>query len=289
MSNAHRDPHVLISARIGSSPKLLDLPSHRARWGWIVMLGQAKLVNPPGRFASMRQAQFVAGEFRDLVKPWIDAGLLHAGPVARECKSTGCGPAAFGTIGEDEMLVHDWRAHQERVSRTTEWRQNNGVANGHTNLSGNTGETFPDGFPPRTGARAGAAVAVAVIETPPEKTTTEGGPGGTGYPIAESDRDSLDTYHELTGWRPWSAWSGKTLRGAISEYGDGAVDAALRQEATLDGDRDTLMDRTLARLARDAERAKRNAPKRPRLVKSEIDRAAFEAERRRLMEPGATA
>jgi hypothetical protein len=90
------------------------------------------------------------------------------------------------------------------------------------------------------------------------------------------DRDSLDTYHELTLYRPWGVWSGDKLKAAINDYGDPAVDEALRQEAQLDGDRSTLLDRTLARLARNADRAREVRKSKPRVVP--ID----EAERRRV-------
>jgi hypothetical protein len=82
-------------------------------------------------------------------------------------------------------------------------------------------------------------------------------------------RDSLDRYHELTGFRPWGQFSGDALRGAANDYGDAAVLVALDAEYAVDTDRNTLLRRTQARLARDAERATR-APRasraRPRLV-----------------------
>lgn len=165
MTDAERDPHVLVHARIGANQKMLQLPSHRARWGWVVMLGMAKLQHPAGRFASRRQAQFLAGEFRDCLKHWIDAGLLHSLPVARECPK--CSKVIPADVKPDEYLVHDWKAHQERKSRVQEWRDDNGLTSGHGNKRGNTGETVGEtssGFP-LTGARvrgpADAAVAPA--------------------------------------------------------------------------------------------------------------------------------
>lgn len=169
MSDAERDPHVLVSSKIGANQKLIGLPSHRARWGWVVMLGQAKLQHPEGRFASYRQAQFLAGEFRDCLKHWIDAGLLHAAPVARKCKR--CAERLPDDLTDAEYLVHDWKAHQERKSRSQMWRDENGLPSGHVNLGGNStgngrgnSSDTSDGFPltrTRAGGHADAAVAPA--------------------------------------------------------------------------------------------------------------------------------
>ena len=106
--------------------------------------------------------------------------------------------------------------------------------------------------------------------------TETGGAGGT------DDRDSLDTYHELTLFRPWGVWSGEKIRAAMNDYGDARVDAAMRAEATADPDRKTLLDRTLARLARDAEKAKQERkarqPKPP--VNEEVRQRILEETRR---------
>jgi len=96
-----------------------------------------------------------------------------------------------------------------------------------------------------------------------------------GYP--DGDHDSLDTYHELAGYRPWGQWSGDQLKAAMVEYGDATVDAALRFEAGRHTDRKTLMKRTLTKLARDADRAEMAREKAPKVVKSAQDKAAEEA------------
>lgn len=103
----------------------------------------------------------------------------------------------------------------------------------------------------------------------------------SGYP--DGDRDSLDTYHELTGFRPWGAWSGNVLKGAIRDYGDANLDAALRAEAANGATRDDLLKRALARLAKETDRAKEEAKSRPRVVKPTPDRKAINAEILRLM------
>lgn len=68
------------------------------------------------------------------------------------------------------------------------------------------------------------------------------------------DFDALDRYHELTGWRPWGQFSGEKLQAAIRDYGDEVVTSALEAEYAKDGTKDTLLKRTEARLAKDADR-----------------------------------
>lgn len=99
----------------------------------------------------------------------------------------------------------------------------------------------------------------------------------------DNARDSLDRYHELTGFRPWGQWSGDTLLGLERDFGLAETVAALDAENADGATRDTLLKRTAARLARDAEHAKRAAAKRPRIVKPAEDREAINAEIRRLM------
>lgn len=98
---------------------------------------------------------------------------------------------------------------------------------------------------------------------------------------ADSEHDALDTYYELTFYRPWGMWSGDALKGAITDYGDAKVSAALHAEYDSDADRATLLKRTQARLARDAEHSKRDRPKPQK--RPEQDRAAINAEVMRLM------
>ena len=161
MSDAQRDPHVLVSARIARHSKMIELPSDVARWGWITILGEAKLQRPAGQFASRKVLDFLAGKYARFVDDWFKAKLLEKGPD--------------GTI-----LVHDWAVHQERVSRSQEWRQSVGLTNGHSSLGdtrGNSGET--------NGETAGKPLARAAALSQSQSQSSlpsEGGPGGTGLP-----------------------------------------------------------------------------------------------------------
>lgn len=208
MSDAERDPHVLISSRIGSSNKMLRLPSHRARWGWIVILGAAKLNRPPGRFDSLAQLRNLAGEFRDCVPAYLDAGLLETGPTICQRDRD----ALPGVEFIDEIVVHDWRRHQERgTSRTTEWR-NRPRSNETANETPN--ETAVKHSPPRERAAPAVAVALAV------KETTEG---------VQGEPDPFETFRARTGHIP----TGKIadwLNDLSGKFGDTAVSAAIAAE-----------------------------------------------------------
>lgn len=263
---------MLVSATIGGHKKLLALPSHRARWGWIVMLGQAKLRRPPGRFASLNQARFYAGEFRDLLPAWMDAGLLHAAAAAcPKCLEN------VSDLGPDEVVVHDWKSHQER-SRTSEWRDAKGVGSGHQNLARETdGET--------TGKQRGNTPSRAPTRALQSQSQSSNESNETSRARPE-DWDCLDTYYSLTRWRPWGIWSGEKLTAAANEYGDANVTAALEAEHAVDADRKTILDRALARLARDAERTKRAKPK-LRPIRPARDEAAIAAAKRELYGGGA--
>lgn len=129
---------------------------------------------------------------------------------------------------------------------------------------------------------AGGAASVSVVESLSEKTGNAG--ATTGYPTSE-DLDCLDTYNQLTRFRPWGIWSGDKLKGAAREYGDQNVTDALRAESDVDPDVDTLMDRAFTRLAKAADRAKAAKPKRPQSVRPKVDEKARNALIVEMMKP----
>lgn len=95
--------------------------------------------------------------------------------------------------------------------------------------------------------------------------------------------DSLDAYYELTRFRPWGQFSGDKLRVAIQEYGDSTTTTALRAEFAKDSDRKTVLDRALARLAKQAEKARLERPDKPKARVAPIDKAAYDAAYRELL------
>jgi hypothetical protein len=95
--------------------------------------------------------------------------------------------------------------------------------------------------------------------------------------VEPEDRDALDVYHELTMWRPWGIWSGDKLKAAIRDYGNLTVEAAIRAEYVVSIDRDSLLDRSLARLARDADRARQAVESQPRTTYQDAERKRIAA------------
>jgi hypothetical protein len=266
MTDSELDPHVLISCRVAQNPKIVDLPSDRARWGWVVLMGAAKLQRPPGRFASDRVVAAVLGEHRRFLPDYLRVGVLE--PMESLCDHCAQSiPPEARNLGA--LAVHDWATNQ---SRTTRWRKSRGVPSGHENLSGDDGEMSGEttGKHPHAGARA--MQSQSHRETTNENEAVEGGPGGGNAYMPDGDRDALDTYHELTGYRPWGEFSGAALKGAIRDYSDATTDATIRAEHAKDGDRNTLLKRTLAALARNADRRQRTAP--PPSTRKPIDEKA---------------
>lgn len=181
-----------------------------------------------------------------------DAMYPTAAPVPATAKARSV--TALTDCGLIELLpgglyrVHGLKSERERRGRVAD---PDGTPPGsgrepHGNLAGTPRE------PVGTLARAG------VDETRQDKTSRD---------EQDDPRDSLDRYHELTGYRPWAQWSGDALVGLERDYGMAEVVAALDTEYASDGTRDTLLKRASARVARNAEHAKRAKAKvlRPRL------------------------
>jgi len=101
--------------------------------------------------------------------------------------------------------------------------------------------------------------------------------GGNGtYPDVH---DSQDRYYELTLYRPWGIWSGEKLLAAERDFGRAETIAALEAEWTLSPDRKTILDRVLARLARDADLIRQAKKSRPRPIRPDPEAAYVESQR----------
>jgi hypothetical protein len=102
--------------------------------------------------------------------------------------------------------------------------------------------------------------------------------GGNGtYP--DDARDSQDRYYELTLYRPWGIWSGEKLLAAERDYGRAETIAALDAEWTISQDRKTILDRVLARLARDADAIRQSKKSKPRPARPDPEKAYVESQR----------
>ena len=101
---------------------------------------------------------------------------------------------------------------------------------------------------------------------------------GNGYPT-DGDYDAQDRYYQLTGYRPWGIWSGEKLLAAERDYGRAETIAALEAEWTSSPDRKTILDRVLARLARDADAIRQARKVKPRPRRPDPEAAYVESQR----------
>lgn len=102
------EPWVAVEATIRRSPKMTGLPNDTARYGWIVALGEAKLLQRGGAFLP-GQWEEVMGRYTRHKAEYVAAGLLHVTPcVCPEPKCMrGRGPYPDGTL-----VVHKWGVYQ---------------------------------------------------------------------------------------------------------------------------------------------------------------------------------
>lgn len=102
------EPWVAVEATIRRSPKMTGLPNDTARYGWIVALGEAKLLQRSGAFLP-GQWEEVMGRYTRHKAEYVAAGLLHVTPCV--CPETKCmrgrGPYPDGTL-----VVHKWGVYQ---------------------------------------------------------------------------------------------------------------------------------------------------------------------------------
>lgn len=143
------NPWFLVECALLKHEKLAKLPNDSARFGWFVVLAEAKLQRKPGRFASEAHFRLVMGRHARFLKAYVSAKLLDR-------------------VG-DEIHVHDWQRHQWAAAKA----QQRETGGGH---SEDTGET-------KVGQKVDASRAVSVpVSVDPsndeEELTSEGGAGG---------------------------------------------------------------------------------------------------------------
>lgn len=229
--------------------KMAALPNDTARWGWLLTLCEAKEQRKPGTFASERHYRHVLARHGRFLPDYVRAGLMDKAE-------------------DGSLAVHDWQRHQWAAAKAAQRETPAGQ---------------PQDIPETSlGQKEDASRAVIVPVLVDSSSTSE-------TARAEDVRDSLDRYHELTEYRPWGQWSGDALLGMERDYGVDHVVAALEAEIAAGTNRGDLLKKTAARLARDAEHAKRAKPSRPRIVKPPRDEAAIAAAKRELYEQGASA
>lgn len=87
---------ITLDVGLPKHPKIAELSSDGARFGWIVILCEAKSQRSPGSFSSERHFREVAGRFAKYLPEYLTARLLEG--------------------NEDGSLsIHDWERHQWSV------------------------------------------------------------------------------------------------------------------------------------------------------------------------------
>lgn len=225
--DSQRNPHVLVDARMTSHPKLVELSSDGARWAWLMVLCEAKLQRPAGRFASRRVLEHVLGSYAQWVGELVDAGLLEEAPLLCDRCAEVAGDAPHGTI-----IVHDWVLHQERrrqTERQARWRRRPSTTPSTTpstpsstgpSTRASTSASTPPSTPTRAGARplqsqsqsqsdhdSDSAAAAAAVESFRGSTRT-----GGSQPRARAREDPPPAWHDAKARlaeqpRPAKRWS----------------------------------------------------------------------------------
>ena len=252
MTQAERDPSVLVSATLARNEKMIALPNDRARLGWVYLLGAAKLRRPAGEFACRAVLAADLGWYDRFTDDYVTTGLIHVAPL----KCDAC-QERWPALPDGRIVVHDWHRHQRSpADRVREWRDENGIPSGHVTLSGkqaghvrgNDGENIPtvsplspESYPSRAGLRASQLHSLS-----PSILSEEGGPG-------ETDDGAIDTYCRLVAVPSPNAL--RWLHEMVSEFGDDRVSRALASETLRDRNPGDLLKRTKGRLRRDADKA----------------------------------
>lgn len=217
-----------------------------------------------GRLLTERYYAATGVYFTVVAATWREAERKIALRVAPDAADLIDELVAVGLLDSDGRLPNraftSWIGRARRQRKVSAERQARNRAGKSRSVTRDTSVTNGESPPARASAPLRSEGTVG--------TETEGGPGET---------DALDTYHELTLYRPWGVWSGDKLRGAIVDYGDATVSAALRAEHDVDPNRGSLLDRALARLAKDAERTKRERKDKPRPLRPKANDAERDA------------
>lgn len=89
MDAARGKKSIIVDARVHRNAKLAALPSHAARWAFVVMLCEAKWQEPEGTFRSREHLAACLGpDLTRYVRHFQNAGLLD--------------------VSEAGYVVHDW-------------------------------------------------------------------------------------------------------------------------------------------------------------------------------------
>src|SRR5690348_6928036 len=116
-------PWVAVAADVRRSDKLAALPSDTARWGWLVLLGEAKLLRRQGSFSPGQWSE-VMGRYAKYLPDYITTGLVHRAPTFCDADHIAACLRGRGPFSKDTLVVHDWPKHQrEHAVRQQRYRE----------------------------------------------------------------------------------------------------------------------------------------------------------------------
>lgn len=214
------DPWVAVEATVRRSDKLAALPSDTARWGWLVMLGEAKLLRRQGSFTPALWAE-VMGRYAKYQADYVALGLLHVAPDYCDEEKRGTCLRGRESFQEGTLVVHDWPRHQrEHAVRQQNYRDGQGDAesDGQSDVLGDASSDVRSDIPSR-------ALSLSSVSSSSE----EGGSGGKPEVVALQR-----LAEELTG-RPYvmaNVYGGlgqKAVTEQLDLHGFAAVERAWRE------------------------------------------------------------
>lgn len=243
-----------------------------ARGRWMKLYGDVVL----------RKAHYTDAQFRALITAYTTALSMDGRLPPRKAISALWGKAIVDFLFDEgdlienedhEVTIHRWAEYQSRdvTAAERQRRHRENVASRSVTRDQRVTST---------------SISTTEIDTPQTEATLA--PAREAEP--EVEHDALDLYHELTLYRPWGVWSGDKLRVAQREYGDEAVQAAMRKVEAKHVGRDKLLAETLTELARETERRLRAKPKperKPATMDAET-KARYDAVRAELAAEAAT-
>jgi hypothetical protein len=146
------DPWVAVDATIRRSVKLTALPSDTARYGWIVALGEAKLLYRQGTFSPGQWVE-VMGRYARHLRSYVAVGLMHVATDYCDLAHQGGCLSGRGPFTSGTLVIHDWPRHQrEHARRQSEYRGRDAESDAGSDVQGDAESDVP--------TRARVAVAV---------------------------------------------------------------------------------------------------------------------------------
>jgi hypothetical protein len=149
---------IALDCDLFDHPKMVDLPSDSARYGWIVTLSKAKRQRNAGSFASTKHFSHVMGKFGKFADTYVKAGLLEK-------------------ADDGSLTIHDWRKHQWAASKA-KIREDEGETSGGLNVD--IEETLSGS---KEDSRAGSAV--PVLNSSSSKGVVKGDDDEPEFPLVQ--------------------------------------------------------------------------------------------------------